>query len=162
MKIDTVVKKNHQYLVEQIHKHLKDTMLSPYPIELRLYVDESGTISLKRAAGFFKSIWNGEYYSLCSTGGFIQNPWEYIGDVFTCLSEDDNLDVLEEIPGDKVTRATVEAFIEEQHPEWIERWLEEHHDNHYYDEIDAADELLDRFLDDVRDFEAVDEDRPNA
>jgi hypothetical protein len=147
--ISTIVRNNNNLIVEAIYAHLKEYTLSPFSYELRMYVDETGTVSLKSEPGITCEIWNGEYYVLCSVGGLF-SPWHILGNVFACLREDDEEYVLDELPFEKrVHRSSVEAFIEDKHPEMIAKWLAEFHENHYEDGIEAAEEILERFLDNV-------------
>lgn len=158
MNIETIINNNYDSIVEAIHNHQIEYMLSPYPYELRMYVDDSGTISFESGVGrATNDIWDYDHYVLCKAGGSF-TVWDYIGDVFTLLEYDDALSIIDEIPTTPISKAVVEKYIEENHPEWISNWLEEFHDYYYDDEIDTAKNILDEFLDCVNDIEDDDED----
>lgn len=154
VKTEELIRDSYDSLVIAIRNHLIEYSLGKFPCELRLYVEPSGTLNLKSEFGITKKIWNGEYYVLCSTGGVL-TPWDIIGNVFECLREDDLLDL---IPGENNSKSYVEEFIEENHPELIQRWLAKYDENNYDSEIIAAEEILEAFLENMSATDYEDED----
>ena len=152
MKIQSIIKRNYDTIVDAIHNHFNDYMLSPYSYELRMYVDDSGTISFESApSSNHNEIWEDDHYVLCKSCGLF-TVWDYLGDVFTLLARDDALQIIDEIPTTLISKVVVEKYIEDNYPEMISDWLEEYNDCHYDDEVENVHNILDEFIMSLDDF----------
>lgn len=151
--ISKIIHKNYAVIVEAIRNHFNKHMLSEYSYELRMYIDNNNTIRFESGFGSnTNDIFKDGYYMLCKAGGFIYSPWDYLGDVRYLLDYEDLVNIIEDIPSRPVTKGLVEKYIEDNHPEWIHEWIDKYHDNHYADEVENAQSILEEFLNSVNDF----------
>ena len=147
MNIISIIKSNYDYIVKAIMSHFNEHMLSPYSHELRMFIDNSGTVSFETGlSGNTNDIWVNGHYVLCKAGGFLNSPWYYLGDIRFLLDYDDLISIIEDIPTRPISKRLVEAYIEENYPELIQEWIEEYHDNHYDTELENAQNILDDFI----------------
>lgn len=151
--IREIIKTHYAEFTEAIYHHTKKYELNPRRYELRLYVDETGTPSLKSEEGYTQGIWNGAYYVFAYAGGD-KTQWDIIGSARERLENDDVRCILDDIPEDQRNdEPYVQRFLEENYPELVSEWLEDSYINNYDSAIENIEDYLENFLEMVEEVE---------
>ncbi|WP_303819015.1 hypothetical protein [Ruminococcus flavefaciens] len=153
MNIEKVINDNRSKIADAICEHNANYAHNLDLYELHLLVDEAGNVSFESAIGNSGTEFVfDDYYVIFKCGGHPKKAWSIIGDAIICLKGNEMLDVLEDVAEtldvdvDEVTEEDVEAYIEDNHPDWIDEWLERTHNDSYDDEVAYAYECIDEFL----------------
>ena len=151
-----IISMNYETIVKAIYEHHKKYMFSSSR-DLCMYFDDAYNFKLLSEAGSNSNkVWQTDHLVIYRCGGNVP-IWYHIGNVFRYLEDDGLLDIIYEISNTQISNAVVEKYVEENHPDWVNKWIEEYHDYHYDDEYDAAESILEDFIDCIDDIDFDDE-----
>lgn len=137
-KMKTMTRKDCVELFEEYDREIKDALFELYTSyvldtvrhELWMYIDDEGKVSLKTNIGYASTILTNEQrFFIYSCGGENVTAWDLLPRLEYLLSAEDLrmfVDAVKKTSDERVTVTAMQKYIETEHPELIEEWLEEY------------------------------------
>ena len=152
--IEFIINQNLNEIAKAICTQFVEYAHCPEQYELQLFIDDNENVVLKTVRGNSSGnvVFDNDHYIVYRCGGDPDGPWSIIGDVYGFLDNEEKLDLLNDIAETlninvrDISDMDVKAFIEENHPEWIDLWLNEVHTYYYDTGFCFVDDCIDYFL----------------